>query len=134
MHKHKKHGLVTTGLYRRMRHPQYFGMLLVTIGFTAQSYVLQMTTFGISWIEPPMMIATWYSILFIYVILALVEESYLSKRYGQEYEEYKRNSGFFVPRVGVQRESINTIASIIIMILLLNVSIAIGFAFVFGAG
>lgn len=35
---HGKDGLVKTGPYRYVRHPQYFGILLMTIGLTGWSY------------------------------------------------------------------------------------------------
>jgi len=79
---HRKQGLVTTGPYRFIRHPQYTGFLLFTLGLTAWSYWLLSVTWGIGWLTPEGTIALWYAELCAYIVLALIEDSYLSKQFG----------------------------------------------------
>ena len=94
---HKKDRLVTTGPYRYVRHPQYTGLLLMTIGLTGWSYWILTHTFGVGWLTPEGTIGLWYAELGAYVVLALVEESYLSKEFGNGYATYKSNVPFFIP-------------------------------------
>lgn len=94
---HRKQGLVTTGPYRFIRHPQYTGFLLFTLGLTAWSYWLLSVTFGVGWLTPEGTIALWYAELCAYIVLALIEESYLSKQFGDGYAAYKGKVPSFLP-------------------------------------
>lgn len=96
-HRHKKDGLVTTGPYRYIRHPQYAGFLLMTFGFTAYCYWWLSNTFGMGWLSKEVTVALWFVQLGIYVALALVEESYLTKQFGDQYTAYKKQVSFLVP-------------------------------------
>ncbi|MHA2335198.1 MAG: methyltransferase family protein [Candidatus Hodarchaeales archaeon] len=117
VNKRKKKGLVTSGPYRFIRHPQYTGFLLLTIGFTGWSYFLVKNTFGISWISAEDMIVLWFLELLAYIILALVEEMYLLKEFGTEYATYKTKTSFFIPLPKVGRFDI--VVSIFVFSLLL---------------
>ncbi|MBD3285874.1 hypothetical protein GF359_05305 [candidate division WOR-3 bacterium] len=70
------------GIYKRIRHPQAAGELLVwwVMAFFLHSPFLAL--YSIIWIP-----------LFIWVCLA--EEADLIKRYGKAYTEYAKNTGFF---------------------------------------
>ncbi len=125
LHFKKRQGLVTSGPYRFLRHPQYSGMLLVTAAFTARAFVIANITLGLSWIDPWMMIVIWYGMLCIYLILALIEEAYLSRTFGQDYKDYKKKSGFFTPGLGHFIPDV--ILSIILFVALLHGLVAIGF-------
>ncbi len=94
---HKKEGLVTTGPYRFIRHPQYTGFLLFTLGLTAWSYWLLSVTWGIGWLTPEGTIMLWYAELCAYVVLALIEDLYLSKRFGESHTDYKSKTSLFIP-------------------------------------
>jgi protein-S-isoprenylcysteine O-methyltransferase Ste14 len=93
----KKQGLVTTGPYRYIRHPQYFGFLLLTIGFTGWSYFYITSFFGMSWLSAEETIALWYLELLAYIILAIIEDQYLLKKFGIEYASYKSNTPLLIP-------------------------------------
>jgi protein-S-isoprenylcysteine O-methyltransferase Ste14 len=96
-HRHRKDGLVTTGPYRFIRHPQYTGFILITLGLTVFSYWWLNNTFGIGWLSKEATVALWFIQLGVYVALALIEESHLMKAFGEKYTAYKQNTSFFVP-------------------------------------
>ncbi|MFX1516374.1 MAG: methyltransferase family protein [Promethearchaeota archaeon] len=93
----KRNGLVTTGPYRFIRHPQYTGILLLTIGFTAWSYYLITNSFGVGWISADQTILLWYLELFTYIGLALIEEKYLLRKFDAEYNEYRKVTPLLIP-------------------------------------
>jgi protein-S-isoprenylcysteine O-methyltransferase Ste14 len=103
---HKKDGLVTTGPYRYVRHPQYTGLLVWTIGLTCWSYWVLTHTFGVGWLTPQGTIGLWYLEMCAYLLLAFVEELYLSKRFGKEYANYINSVPFLIPLVRARRYDI----------------------------
>ncbi|MFX0122964.1 MAG: methyltransferase family protein [Candidatus Hodarchaeota archaeon] len=92
-----KSGLVTSGPYRFIRHPQYTGFLLLTVGLTGWSYFYITSFFGMSWLSAEETLVLWYFELLAYVILALIEDQYLLKKFGNEYASYKDKTPLFVP-------------------------------------
>ncbi len=97
LYTHRKEGLVTTGPYRFIRHPQYAGFILLTLGLTSISYNLLKNTFGIGWLTPEATLALWFGQLAIYITLALIEESHLTKTFDATYTKYKENTSFLLP-------------------------------------
>ena len=95
--KHRKEGLVTTGPYRFIRHPQYVGFILLTLGLTAVSYNILRNTYGIGWLTPEATLILWFGQLALYITLALIEESHLAKTIGGTYIKYKQNTSFLLP-------------------------------------
>lgn len=87
--------LVTDGIYRFVRHPQYSGFVLMIIGFLVQWATI------ITIIMAPMLI-------FMYTRLAKKEEKILLEKFGEEYKAYMRNVPRFVPKMfNVKRKGIN---------------------------
>jgi protein-S-isoprenylcysteine O-methyltransferase Ste14 len=78
--------LVTTGIYRRIRHPQYLGFLLLTLGMN-----LEWTTI--------FTLLLWPVLLIVYYRLAKEEDKENEERFGEEYQKYKRMVPMFIPRV-----------------------------------
>lgn len=83
----KKEGegrLVTTGVYRYIRHPQYTGFILLTVGMLVE------------WATLPMLIM-WPFIVYMYYRLAKREEKDMLKSFGNEYVEYQKRTKMFIP-------------------------------------
>lgn len=75
--------IVCTGIYAYVRHPQYLGLALVTLGQLVQ------------WPTVTGMIL-WPLLLVIYYKLALFEEKDVEKKHGDAYREYRKVvPGFF---------------------------------------
>ncbi|MCS4538762.1 MAG: isoprenylcysteine carboxylmethyltransferase family protein [Thaumarchaeota archaeon] len=77
-------GLVTEGIYRYVRHPQYLGFILITGGWL------------IHWptIPTPLM---WPILVVMYYRLARKEESIMRERFGEEYLEYADRVPLMIP-------------------------------------
>jgi protein-S-isoprenylcysteine O-methyltransferase Ste14 len=79
------HQLIRTGPYARMRHPIYTGLALAMFG-TA------------------LVVGEWralvgaFLVLIAHVLKARKEESWLTERFGEAYENYRRQTGFLLPR------------------------------------
>jgi protein-S-isoprenylcysteine O-methyltransferase Ste14 len=77
------HRLVTWGPYRYVRHPAYLGYFLMFLGlFFLWPQVLTM----LPWVAIPG-----------YVQVTFDEEKLLVQHFGDEYEEYRRKAGRFIP-------------------------------------
>lgn len=78
--------LVTWGIYRYIRHPQYVGLLLMTLGQLVQ------------W---PTVIAAvlWPGLVVLYVRLSAREEQAVGRIHGREYDAYARTTGRFLPDI-----------------------------------
>ena len=83
--------LVTTGLYSRMRHPQYSGLFLITVGMFIQWPTL-------------VTVAMWPVLMFMYYRLAVREEREMEAAFGERYMDYKREVSMFLPRLGAARK------------------------------
>jgi protein-S-isoprenylcysteine O-methyltransferase Ste14 len=84
-----KHRLVDWGPYRYVRHPSYLGYFLMFIGF----FLLWHNLLGL---VPLVGIPG-------YVMATNQEEEMLMKRFGQQYAEYRRRVGRFVPRIQLRK-------------------------------
>ncbi len=84
---HKANGeLVTSGLYQRVRHPQYFGLFLITVGFLIQWPTI-------------ITIAMWPVLMLMYYRLARREEMEMESRFDDQYLIYKQRVPMFWPRL-----------------------------------
>ncbi len=78
--------LVTTGIYHFIRHPQYTGFLLITLGMLFE------------WATLPMLLM--YPVLvWLYSRLAKREEADMRAEFGPAYDEYRARTGMFLPRL-----------------------------------
>jgi protein-S-isoprenylcysteine O-methyltransferase Ste14 len=79
--------LITVGIYRRVRNPMIMGVLTILIG---ESIAIQSIKIGV-WALVFFIVNNFYFILY--------EEPNLGRKFGEEYMEYKRNVGRWVPRI-----------------------------------
>ncbi|HEY9114552.1 MAG TPA: isoprenylcysteine carboxylmethyltransferase family protein [Bacteroidales bacterium] len=86
IHAAGKDELVTDGIYRFIRHPQYVGMWLVTVGFLVQWPTL-ITLF------------MWPILMILYHRLSVREEKVLRGKFGKEFEQYKSKVPAYFPRL-----------------------------------
>ncbi len=78
--------LVTTGIYSRIRHPQYTGLLLLSLGML------------IEWATLPMLLM--YPVMFfMYLGLAKKEELAMLEEFGDAYRDYMQRTKRFIPFV-----------------------------------
>jgi len=84
-------GMVTDGIYRYARHPQYTGLFLVIAGFLVQWPTL------LTVLMAPVL-------LYAYVRLARSEEQMMLARFGENYEHYRKNVPAFFPPLGQWRD------------------------------
>jgi protein-S-isoprenylcysteine O-methyltransferase Ste14 len=122
----RKEGLVTSGPYRLVRHPQYLGIVLLTLGFTSWSYWILTHTFGIGFLSPSMTRDIWFVELLSYILLAYVEELYLAKKYGESFRKYENQVPFLMPFVKSNRKHLDILLSILIPAILLLFLISMG--------
>ena len=84
------HELVTTGIYKVSRHPQYLGLFTFFIG-----YFLVLNAFYSLCLTP--LILVWF------VVIAYVEERWdMEIMFGDEYRKYKKKVGMFFPKFRYQ--------------------------------
>lgn len=83
-HTAKKHTLLTEGLYSIVRHPQYLGICIWTLGFAILGWRL------INYMM-------WLTLCCSYILLAEHEELELSKAFNQAYMQYRNRVPFLVP-------------------------------------
>jgi len=123
----KKEGLVTTGPYKLIRHPQYLGMILATLGLTSLSVWILNNTYGIGFLSPSQTIGVWFIELLAYILLALIEELFLSRNYGEIFDNYKSQVPFLIPFLKTKRKYLDVLVSILIpatlLFILINVQI-----------
>ena len=78
--------LVTNGIYKYIRHPQYTGFFMITFGMMSE------------WATLPLIIL--YSLLLVlYYKLAKKEEADVEKEFGNEYIEYRKRTKMFIPYI-----------------------------------
>jgi protein-S-isoprenylcysteine O-methyltransferase Ste14 len=82
-------GLVTHGIYAHVRHPQYTGIFVITLGFMIQWPTLAT-------------LLLWPFVIVMYVRLARREERDVLARHPEEYRAYMERTPMFFPRFARQ--------------------------------
>ncbi len=83
-HAQRAHRLAKTGLYAKIRHPQYVAFVLIMFGFLLQWPTL-------------VTLAMFPVLLVVYARLAKAEEADMVREFGEEYETYRRKVPAFIP-------------------------------------
>lgn len=84
----KDHKLIKNGIYKYVRHPQYFGQILGDLGagIALMSYLVI-----------PLVILVQIP---LFVMRANYEEKLLEDEFEEDFKKYKKGSGFFFPFIG----------------------------------
>jgi protein-S-isoprenylcysteine O-methyltransferase Ste14 len=95
----KRTGLFKKGLYSKVRHPQFLGIITVSSGITV---MVATQNFGYE-LFPILqggllfVVGMWLTQALGYLALAIFEERRLTKKYGQEYIDYKQKTSMLFP-------------------------------------
>jgi protein-S-isoprenylcysteine O-methyltransferase Ste14 len=86
------HRLATTGVYARIRHPQYVAFVLIMFGFLLQWPTL-------------ITLAMFPVLLVVYIRLARSEEADMEAGFGATYVQYRNRTPAFIPALRKQRSA-----------------------------
>jgi protein-S-isoprenylcysteine O-methyltransferase Ste14 len=81
---HAKNELIVDGIYSHLRHPQYMGLIIITLGLLV-------------WWPTILTLIMWPILSFMYYLLARREERDLNERFGVQYLKYKNKVNMFIP-------------------------------------
>jgi protein-S-isoprenylcysteine O-methyltransferase Ste14 len=81
----EEHKLVTTGLYKRIRHPGYLGQLIIFLGISVSLS---------NWITIILMMLP---VLIGYNYRIMIEERFLSEELGPDYDNYRTRTKKLIP-------------------------------------
>jgi protein-S-isoprenylcysteine O-methyltransferase Ste14 len=91
IHKARKQDkLMVEGIYKYMRHPQYVGFLMITLGL------------NVMWLTIITLIM-WPILAVLYWRLAKREDKDMEEKFGEEFLEYKRRVPGFIPRLRTKK-------------------------------
>ena len=97
--------LLRRGPYKVIRHPQYVGFIVITLGMTLvvfqTSPIFSVNVFNF---DPYVLIFLfWIGEVIAYIFLAKIEEIALAKKFGAEFNAYKKSVGFMLPLIKLKR-------------------------------
>ena len=84
----KDHKLISIGIYKYLRHPQYISQILSDLGA------------GIALLSYLIIPIVLFIQLPLFILRAKEEEKLLEKYFKKDFSEYKKKSGFFIPFIG----------------------------------
>ena len=94
----KNHQLITTGIHKSIRHPQYLSQILSDLGFgVALMSNLEFDIVLLGYIIIPLVV---FVELPLFILRARREEKMMTDFFGKKYEEYQKKSGFIIPFIG----------------------------------
>lgn len=86
-HEQRPNSVVTTGAFRYVRHPLYLASVLTYLGLTVSTLSL-------------FSLAILVGIFIFHNYIASYEEGLLEAKFGEEYREYKKKTGKWIPKIG----------------------------------
>jgi protein-S-isoprenylcysteine O-methyltransferase Ste14 len=113
----KPEGLVTSGPYRYVRHPQYLGVIVFTANLTSRSF--RETLGDLGWIGTELTLLLWTATIIAYIVLAVIEENHLTHKFGADYAEYRSQVGFIIPFAKSKHRIIEAILTLSLSLLLM---------------
>lgn len=84
-HDNRPDGILTTGVFRHVRHPLYLAGIMFYLGLISATISIFSSVILVF-------------ILIFYNYIASYEEKLLEEKYGEEYLDYKRRTGKWIPR------------------------------------
>ena len=75
-----------TGLYSKVRHPMYMGIIIFLAGLSLVSYSLYFLAYA-------------FIISLCLIWMAKIEEKHMARRFWQNYENYKKQVPMLVPKI-----------------------------------
>jgi methanethiol S-methyltransferase len=78
--------IITTGIYRIIRHPINLGFMLIFCGW----YVMWAGIYSLYFLPV---------LIILFIIVSFYEEKNLIKVFGEEYQAYKKEVGMFIPKI-----------------------------------
>jgi protein-S-isoprenylcysteine O-methyltransferase Ste14 len=85
--------LITDGIYRFIRHPQYTGFMLITLGML------------LDWATLPMLVM-WPIMAILYYRLARREEREMQAQFSEAYSRYLKQTSMFIPMPKLEKRGI----------------------------
>jgi protein-S-isoprenylcysteine O-methyltransferase Ste14 len=109
---HEGLGLFNRGLYSKIRHPQFLGIITMTFGLTIKSltYTVNWPLIGVPFVTPnyhvgvSVLVGLWFLQVLGYIAFAALEERSLSQKFSQ-FGDYKANVPFLLPIKNPKRVS-----------------------------
>lgn len=97
--------IVETGPYKYVRHPQYLGIIIMTFSLTLLSLGTSpvMSITQNTQVAHIIIVLIWLAEVFVYIILAKIEELYLKSKFGDIYLKYTNNVPFMIPFLKLKR-------------------------------
>jgi len=117
-------GLVQTGIYGIIRHPQNFSLIFLVLPFSL--YIPGFRDWGIRVADLIFLV----HFIYFMIIFSYVEEHFLKKKYPEEFQQYVQNTGFMIPAVNkfaiLKRRNIDIKPSLKIALYLISYILIIG--------
>ncbi len=88
--------VVATGIYKVIRHPQYASLMIWGLGLT------------LLW-PRTIVLLSFVTMVFVYYLLATIEERECERNFGSAYTEYEARTGMFFPRLSKKRASMTSV-------------------------
>ncbi len=99
---------IKEGPYRVIRHPQYLGIILMTLGLTIMTFYTQPAKPFDNFIETSSIreeiVIIWILECLAYIILAKIEDFSMNDRYGNKFKEYVHKVPFMIPFLKFRRK------------------------------
>jgi len=86
--KREKLKLIDTDIFARIRHPMYFGSILIYLGF----FILSLSIIAF---------IIFIAVLIFYIYLCRYEEKVLIEKLGDDYKEYMKKVPMFFPKLKI---------------------------------